>query len=142
MNPNDNKSRTEDKNEKIIGAFLPWFYAILVSIGAYFIFMHLYTFNRPPEPTDDRFFLAEKGIIVSMGSEDGLTEDKFHNPTLFHTLLIRSVRDTTLFVEWSVSKEKYYNYHVRDTVKFDYIRRDHWFHINPKNNMQKQDNKM
>lgn len=133
INPNDNPPRETDKSAEIrMSFFLILFYAVCILGVSYMMFIHIYTMHKTPEPTDDRFFLAEKGIIVSMGSEDGLTEDKFHNPTLFHTLLIRSARDTTLFVEWSVSKEKYYNYHVGDSVKFDYIRRDHWFKIIPK----------
>jgi hypothetical protein len=88
--------------------------------------------SNEPSISDERYYINQSGVIVSMGSEDGETNDKFHRPTVFHTILIQHAQDSTLFVEWSVSKEKYYNYHVGDSVKFDYIQKAHWFHINKK----------
>lgn len=78
---------------------------------------------------DSLFYFNKKGVIVQMGDEKGHTHDKFHRPTIFHSLLIRDLKDTTLFIEWSTSKEKYYNYQIGDTVKFDYIKKEHWFYI-------------
>lgn len=81
----------------------------------------------------DLRYQNKTAVIVSMGQEDGTTKDKFHKPTIFHTLLIRDVQDTTLFAEWNTTQEKYYNYQVGDTVHFDYISKNRWFHIKQRN---------
>lgn len=79
---------------------------------------------------DDQFYFNKKGIIIGIGKDEGYSRDKFHTPTIFHTLLIQDIKDTTLFCEWETTREKYYNYHIDDTVKFDFIKKERWFTIN------------
>src|ERR1039458_6684689 len=75
-----------------------------------------------------------KATIVKMSQEDSRSADKFHDPTINHIALIRDIYDSTLFTEYNFySQENYYNHRVGDTLKWDYIREDRWFHIKPRN---------
>jgi hypothetical protein len=78
---------------------------------------------------DNELYFNKKGIIVKVGKEEGWTNDKFHTATQLHTILIMDIKDSTSFIEWRTTTEKYYNYKVGDTVHFDHIRRDRWFKI-------------
>jgi len=69
------------------------------------------------------------GIISAVGEEDGYTHDKFHNPVEYYKVLIRDVKDSTLFIEWVTTKEQYYNYQVGDTTKFRFINKNRYFKI-------------
>lgn len=91
----------------------------------------VYTCTYQKDYTNELYF-NKKGIIVKMGSEEGYTNDKFHNATQNHTLLIMDLKDTTSFLEWRTSAEDYYNYNVGDTVHFKHIRKERWFKINKK----------
>lgn len=99
-------------------------------IVALCVIFYLIIENR--EPKTDKHYINLKGKIVSMGEESGKTRDKFHTPTQFHTLLIQNSEDTTLYMEWETTSEKYYNYYIGDTVNFDYISKSRWFHIKHK----------
>ena len=92
------------------------------------IFMISDIFRSCTKDHSSELYLNKKGIIVKMGQEEG-TYGKFHQPTVYHTLLIMDMKDSTAFLEWITTHEKYYNYRVGDTVHFDRIRKDRWFKI-------------
>jgi len=97
-------------------------------VGA--IFCGIYAILFIHKDYTNELYFNKKGIIVKMGEEEGFTNDKFHNPTQHHTLLIIDLKDTTAFLEWRTSAEKYYNYNIGDTVHFEHIRKERWFKIN------------
>ncbi len=80
----------------------------------------------------DELYFKKYCIVVKVGQESGLSDNRFHTPTVSHTILVRDLNDSTLFMEWKTTKEKYYNYNIGDTIFFDYIRKDSWFKINLK----------
>lgn len=76
-----------------------------------------------------KIYRNQKYVVVTVGADQGATHDKFHTPREYKLLLARSMRDTTAFIEWHVDNEKFYNTHIGDTLRFDYIRKDREFHI-------------
>lgn len=70
-----------------------------------------------------------KTVVVQMGKDEGPTRDKFHRPTVYPLILVRSVEDTTLYMQWLTTPEKYYNYNIGDTITFKEVRKYKWFHI-------------
>lgn len=87
----------------------------------------------------DELYFNRKGVIVEMnGKDETFTQDKFHEPVTCGLVLIQDVIDTTMFMELSgcnshmISTEWYYNHEIGDSVHFDYIRKNRYFHIYPK----------
>lgn len=81
------------------------------------------------EQNEKKLYRNQKYVVVTVGADQGATHDKFHTPREYKLLLARSVRDTTAFIEWQVTTEKFYNTHIGDTLRFDVIRKEREFHI-------------
>lgn len=92
----------------------------------------------------NEFYFNRKGVIVAMnGNDETFTQDKFKTPVTCALVLIRDAADTTMFMQLSscytrssykrlIDSEWYYNHEIGDSVHFDYIRKDRYFHIYPK----------
>ena len=94
------------------------------------------------KPSPKYHYINEKAIVAGLGSNDDITQDKFHNPISVKTALIRLVKDTTKYIELSdrhssygiltIDNEWYYNHRIGDTVYFKYILKDRFFTIKNK----------
>ncbi len=67
------------------------------------------------------YFNNQVFTVASIGIENGFTRNKFHTPTVYHTVLFRSIKDTTTFMEVEVSPNIYYNVKKDDVVSIDYV---------------------
>ena len=99
--------------------------------------------NKPG--TSNKYYYDVSGVVVKVGTDIAPDGSKFHTPTAYHLMLIkmiggselipkgngakRSISDTTLFYEYKVSDEVYYNTRVGDTLKLEYVYKDAWFQI-------------
>lgn len=101
---------------------------IILVILSLVIFITSSLYFRQKTATDKMYF-NKVGVVVNVGNESGPSHDKFYNPTEYPKLLIRDTKDTTLFLEWGVTKEAYYNYNKGDTVRFRFIDSTRYFHI-------------
>ena len=68
------------------------------------------------------------GVVVGIRSSEEL-KNEYNEPAEYYKILIRDISDTTLYVEWSTTREKYHNYKIGDTVHFDLINKSRYFRI-------------
>lgn len=93
----------------------------------------------------DDMFRNRKGKIVKLYTSDGKTQGKFSHMVSCKAVLIQDLIDTTLYVELTtcdynpvrnsdgrgvaITNEWFYNHYEGDTVHFDFISKDRYFHI-------------
>jgi hypothetical protein len=66
--------------------------------------------------------------IVSVQSPTHWRNGKYHG--IDKRWLLQSLSDTTLYCEWNrMNDSTYFSAEVGDTVHFDYIRKDRFFHV-------------
>lgn len=68
-------------------------------------------------------------VVVKVGQENTRTRDKFHTPTETNLLLLRSLKDSTMFMEYRVNDQKFYNTRVGDTLHWDIVAWNRFFYI-------------
>jgi len=80
------------------------------------------------ERHDDELFYNLKCKVVSIQEPTNWRSGKFSGTE--RMWLMQSLSDTTLYAKWnSMNDSTYYSTIVGDTVHFDYIRKDRFFHI-------------
>lgn len=102
---------------------------IVVTILILLLIFIAYQTNNRNQQAQKHMFFNKKAVIVAVGEQQGPDHSKFHKPVEYYKILVRDLQDTTLFLEWETTKEKYYNYKINDTVSFTFINKYRWFHI-------------
>lgn len=71
---------------------------------------------------DNRTYSFDKKFIVAeMSIKNGYTRNKFHTPTVYHTILFSRIIDTTSYMEIEITPSIYSNLHPKDEVSIDYV---------------------
>ena len=67
--------------------------------------------------------------IVKINEQTGTTEDKIPAPSRYHIFLGQSTKDTSMFIEYYVESDEYYNTHIGDVKKWQYVKKQRFFKI-------------
>lgn len=91
-----------------------------------------------PKITSEDFYINTKCVIIKTNEGQGFSNDKYHNPVVVKTWLIKSLDDTTKYRElysnsypysMRITNEMWYNHKIGDTLHYDYLSKSEFFTI-------------
>ena len=95
----------------------------------FFLLFSIYAMMTDHRRCEARKIYNKNFVVIKVGKDDGVTSGKIHTPTVYKTVLAMSTEDTTKFIEWSMTTEKFYNTHIGDTLKFKFLNKERLFTI-------------
>ena len=102
---------------------------IIPGLFAFFPLFSIYAMVADLRRCEERKIYNKNFVVIKVGKDDGVTSGKIHTPTVYKTVLAMSTEDTTKFIEWSMTTEKFYNTHIGDTLKFKFLNKERLFTI-------------
>jgi hypothetical protein len=88
---------------------------------------------------NERLYYNVGLIIVSIDNDCSISDDKFKNPRLCHSVLFKTIDGSDLYTEFTtcdspmkvgINTEWIYNHKPGDIVHFDYVLKSRFFKIN------------
>lgn len=103
---------------------------IINGIFAFLIFILLNGCDSEPEITTENFYIKCNTRVVSMGGDEDVTGGKYPRPRTAYRVLLQNMQDTTMFMTYEISAERFYNTKMDDLFFWDYINKRRFFKIN------------